>query len=128
MEEEIQEVKSGRASPNIFDNLEVNAYGEKHTFSDLSQTIVKGTNALIVKVFDEGVKDEVIKALQRSDLDLSISQEGKDIKVKLGTSKKEHIDAAFKQIKGINEEFKMGLKEIRHEMNNVVKKLEKILP
>ena len=54
--------------------------------------------------------------------------EGKDLKVKLGTTKKEHIDAALKQLKEINDDFKRGLKDIRHEMNTVVKKLDKILP
>jgi len=43
--------------------LEINAYGEKHPFVDLCQTIVKGNNNLLVKIFDEGIKDEVLKAL-----------------------------------------------------------------
>jgi ribosome recycling factor len=32
-------------------------------FSDLCQVIVKGTNNLLVRVFDEQAKDDVIKAL-----------------------------------------------------------------
>jgi ribosome recycling factor len=56
-------IRSGRASPNIFDHLEVMAYGEKHPFSDMCQTIVKGTNNLLVRVFDDGVKEDVIKTL-----------------------------------------------------------------
>ena len=54
--------------------------------------------------------------------------EGKDIKVKLGTSKKEHIDAALKQVKQTHDDFKRDIKEIRHSMNDSVKKLDKILP
>lgn len=54
--------------------------------------------------------------------------EGKDIKVKLGTTKKEHIDAAVKQIKEIFDEYKRDIKEVRHAMINTVKKLDKILP
>jgi ribosome recycling factor len=90
-------IRSGRASPNIFDHIEIVAYGEKHPFTDMCQTIVKGTNNLMVRVFDENVKEDVIKALQRvQDMDLNVTVEGKDLKVKLGTSKKEHIDAALK--------------------------------
>jgi len=54
--------------------------------------------------------------------------EGKDLKVKLGTSKKEHIEAALKQVKAAHDEFKREIKEVRHGMNDVVKKLDKILP
>jgi ribosome recycling factor len=94
MQEELKQVKSGRAAPNIFDNIEISVKGEKHPFKDLCQTIVKGSNSLMVRIFDENHKDDVIRALQRADLDLNCVMEGKDLKVKLGTSKKEHIDAA----------------------------------
>jgi len=92
----LKAVKSGRAATDIFDNIEVSVYGEKHPFSDLCQTIVKGSNNLLVRVFDENVKDDVLKALSRSELDINCTLEGKDIKVKLGTTKKETIDAALK--------------------------------
>jgi ribosome recycling factor len=59
---------------------------------------------------------------------MNVTVEGKDIKVKLGTSKKEHMDAALKQVKGAHEDFKRDIKEVRHAMQDVVKKLDKILP
>ena len=62
----MKQIKSGRASPNMFDHLEITAYGEKHPFSDLCQVIVKGTNLLLVRVFDDAAKEDVIKALQRA--------------------------------------------------------------
>lgn len=54
--------------------------------------------------------------------------EGKDLKIKLGTSKKEHTDAALKQIKSAFDDFKREIKEVRHAMQDSVKKLDKILP
>ena len=129
LDESLKQIRSGRAAPNMFDHLEVVAYGEKHPFSDMCQVIVKGTNNLLIRVFDETVKDDVIKALQRAqDMDLNVTVEGKDLKVKLGTSKKEHIDAALKQVKAALEDFKKSVKDVRHTMQDSVKKLEKILP
>lgn len=89
MEDDLKLIKSGRVAANIFEHLEVNVYNEVHPFNDLCQTIVKGNNLLHVKVFDEGVKNEVIKALSRSEYDLTCTVEGSEIKVKMGTSKKE---------------------------------------
>ena len=63
LEEALKQVKSGRASPTMFDHIEVTAYGEKHPFSDLCQVIVKGTNLLLIRVFDDNAKEDVIKAL-----------------------------------------------------------------
>ena len=65
-------------------------------FGDVCQTIVRGTQVLQIKVFDESVKEEVIKSLTVSGMDLEVAMEGKDIKVKLGLGKKEHIQAALK--------------------------------
>lgn len=59
---------------------------------------------------------------------MNVTVEGKDIKVKLGTSKKEHQEAAMKQVKAAHEDFKRDIKEVRHAMQEVVKKLDKILP
>ena len=59
---------------------------------------------------------------------MNVTVEGKDIKVKLGTSKKEHMDAALKQVNAAHEDFKRDIKEVRHAMQDVVKKLDKILP
>ena len=56
----------------------------------MTQTIVRGNQLLSVKVFDDSIKDEVIKTLTRSDMDIEISMEGKDIRVKMGLGKKEH--------------------------------------
>ena len=47
---------------------------------------------------------------------MNVTVEGKDIKVKLGTSKKEHMDAALKQVKAAHEDFKRDIKEVRHAM------------
>ena len=40
MEEELSKVNSGRASPQIFNDLEVKAYGEMYPFGDLATTVV----------------------------------------------------------------------------------------
>ena len=43
-----------------------------------------------MKVYDESVKDEVLKTLTRVDMDIEVQMEGKDIRVKMGIGKKEH--------------------------------------
>ena len=90
MEDDLTTIKSGRASNDIFDDLQVKAYGEHHHFSDLCQTIVRGDQLLTVKVFDESVKEEVMKSLARSEMDIDVQMEGKDIRVKMGLGKKDH--------------------------------------
>ena len=124
----LDSIKSGRASSTMFDDLEVKAYGETHFIKDLASTSVQGTNTLLLKVFDETVKDEVLKTLSRTEFEMSVQLEGKDIKIKLGTSRKEHVAAGLKKIKAANEEFKKNVRDARHKVLEVIKKLSKVVP
>ena len=124
----MSKINSGRASPQIFSDLEVKAYGEMYPFGDLATTVVQGNNLLLVKVFDESVKEEILKALQRSQFELSVHPEGKDIRVKLGASRKEHIEAALKKVKETSQQFSKDVRQARGSALQVLKKLSKILP
>uniref|UniRef100_A0A7S3CKV0 Ribosome recycling factor domain-containing protein n=1 Tax=Strombidium rassoulzadegani TaxID=1082188 RepID=A0A7S3CKV0_9SPIT len=128
IEEKLAQIKSGRASNDIFDDLEVKAYGESQVFQDLCQTIVRSPSLLTVKVFDEGVKEEVVKTLNRCDMDIEVQMEGKDIRIKLGQGKKEQQEQTLKRLKELTEEGKKGLRNARHEVNDTIKKLMKIMP
>lgn len=114
LDEQLASIKSGRASPTIFNDVLVKAYGEEFPLADLATTVVQGSSNLVVKVFDEGVKEEVLKALQRSDFEMSVQTEGKDIKVKLGASRKEHAAAGLKKVKEFGEQFLKQAREERH--------------
>lgn len=78
-------------------------------------------------MFDEAVKTDVIKALSNSELEVNCTLDGKDIKVKLETSKKEYIETALKKLKKVTEDTKRDMKNIRHEINKICKKLELIV-
>ena len=54
--------------------------------------------------------------------------DGKDIRVKLGTSRKEHAQAGLKKVKEYAEAFKKQAREERHKVLTVLKKLSKVLP
>ena len=116
MEEEFKKIKSSRASQDIFDDLEVKAYGEMQSFQDVAKTLVKGEQLLIVKVFDESVKDEVVKTLTRSEMDIEVQMEGKDIRIKMGQGKAEHVANALKTIKNLVDDCKKDLRMQRNKM------------
>ena len=128
LEDELKSIKSGRATGDVFDDLEVKAYGEWQPFGSLCQTIVRGNQLLTVKVFDESVKDEVVKTLARCDMDIDVQLEGKDIRVKMGLGKKEHAQQAIQKIKVYGDESKVTLRQARKEILDTSKKLVKILP
>ena len=81
---------------------------------------------MTVKVFDESVKDEVIKALNRCEMDIEVQMEGKDIRVKLGQGKKDHQVKALQTIKEIHDKTKIELRKVRQGMKPTLQKLKKV--
>ena len=82
-------VRSGRATPTIFDHIQVQAHGTQHPFSDLCTAAVRGQGNIVVSVHDAGLREAVVKALQTSDFELTCQSEGKNIMVRLGQTKDE---------------------------------------
>ena len=74
-------------------------------------------------MYDESVRDEVLKALTRSELDIEVQMEGKDIRVKMGLGKKEHEEAAKHSIKEFGEEAKRAIRNVRQSQQGILKKL-----
>ena len=77
-------------------------------------------------MFDDSVKEEVLKSLNRADMDIEVQMEGKDIKVKMGLGKKEHQEKALKQIKEYGDQAKIALRSARHDLKPTLDKLAKI--
>ena len=116
MQEEFTAIKGSRASADLFDDLEVKAYGEMQDFQEVAQTIVKGDQVLIVKVYDDSIKDEVVKTLNRTEMDIEVNMEGKDIRVKMGLGKKEHVEKSLKIVKNLSDKCKRDLRQKRSGM------------
>ena len=76
LEESFKAIKSGRASNDIFDELDVHVYGDTCRFGDLCQTIVRGEQLLTVKLFDPNIKDEILSALSQCDFDIEVFMQG----------------------------------------------------
>ncbi len=76
---DLQEIRSGRATQRMFDDLQVSAYGEKYPFADLCQVMVRGNNVVLVNVYDEAVRENVMKTINNSGIDLACTLEGKNI-------------------------------------------------
>lgn len=125
---ELKEIKGHRASSNMFDSVMVQAYGSKHKLPDLAQTIVRGENSVVISVYDDTIKESVMKAVIMHDSELEVSIEGKYISCKIGKSKAENRDAIIAQAKEKLNKFKDHLHDKKQEAIHTLKELESIAP
>jgi len=107
--ESLDEIKRYRASPNMFDKVVVQAYGDYSDLRDLGQTIIRGENNVLISVYDETIKESVMKAIMLHDPDLECSIEGKYISVKMAKTRAENRDVIVNQAKTKYNDFKQDL-------------------
>ena len=127
-EDDLSELKSYRASPNMFDDVPVPAYGDTFPLSELGQTIVRGENNVLISVYDESIKESVMKAIIIHDAELECSMEGKYVSVKMGMTRAENRDSIAQKAKQKFIDFKSHLSSRRNEAIHVLKELEKVVP
>lgn len=103
------------------------AYGERYPFGDLCQVMVRGSSVVLISVHDEGVRENVMKAVNNSGLEVACTLEGKNIQVKLLATTAENKKEYLAKAKRLEAGAKERVKDLRHGMLAKSRKLEKLI-
>ena len=113
--------RTSRPTTALVDNIKVDCYGSLSPLKHIASVSIKLPNVIIIEPWDEGLMTSVKKALEASNLGLTPSQEGKEIKLFLPPLGKERKDELVKLISAKKEEFRVKLREIRDKLLGEVK-------
>ena len=61
--ESMEKLKIGRIMPEIFDGVEVNAYGDQMSIDQIAQILPRDATSILIKVYDPSIQDEVCQSL-----------------------------------------------------------------
>jgi ribosome recycling factor len=81
MVEDFGRIRTGRASPELIENVKVEVYGSEMTLKSIATVSVSDARSLVVQPWDKGTIEYILKGLISSDLGLSSSVEGDSIRV-----------------------------------------------
>src|ERR671921_794099 len=76
-------LRTGRASPNLLDPIQIDAYGALMPISQVATVNVPEARLLSVQVWDRGMVAAVEKAIRASDLGLNPQTEGQVIRLRI---------------------------------------------
>src|SRR5258708_17327053 len=71
LHEELRGVRTGRASAGLVDQLKVDAYRAPTPLKALASITVPEPRMILVKPFDPSVINDIVKALQKSDVGIT---------------------------------------------------------
>src|SRR5947209_2439755 len=80
---ELSGLRTGRASPNMLDSVQVEAYGSMMPLNQVANVNVPEPRLLTVSVWDAGLVKAVEKGISNANLGLNPSAEGNLVRVRI---------------------------------------------
>lgn len=117
-------VRAGRANPNSLDGIYVDYYGSQTPLKQLATISVPEARQLLIKPFDRGCLGAIEKAIFESNLGYTPNNDGETIRIIIPMLTEERRIELTKQIKAMAEDAKVSIRNIRHDSNSDIEKLE----
>ncbi|MGO4705181.1 ribosome recycling factor [Microvirga sp. 2MCAF38] len=122
---DLASLRTGRASPNLLDPLQIDAYGSLMPISQVATVSVPEPRLLSVQVWDRGMVAAVEKAIRESDLGLNPQTEGQIIRLRIPEMNEQRRKEMVKVAHKYAEEAKVAVRHVRRDGLDLLKKLEK---
>ena len=125
LQEEYSLLRTGRATPALFEKLPVEYYGSKTPLSQVANISVPEARMVVIQPWDKGVIGDIEKAILASDLSLTPSNDGKVIRINIPPLNETRRKYLVKQAKSVAENYRVGVRNVRRDVNEAYKKLQK---
>lgn len=125
LKEEYKTLRTGRASASIFDRVRVDYYGTPTPLNQVSTISVPEARSIVIQPFDKSLIGEIEKAIQKSELGLNPSNDGKVIRISIPPLTAERRKELVKQAKATAENSRVAIRNIRRDGNDDLKKQQK---
>jgi ribosome recycling factor len=125
LKKDLAAIRTGRASPSIFDGITVDYYGTPTLINQVATMAIPESRLITIQPWEPKMISEIEKAIQKSDLGLNPSNDGKIIRIAIPSLTEERRKQIIKHVHKRVEEAKVSIRNIRREGKDEVKKLEK---
>lgn len=125
MKKEFASIRTGRANPMILDKVLVEYYGAPTPLRQLSQVSVQDGTTLVIAPYDKMILKDIEKALVKADLGINPNSDGVVVRLAFPPLTQDKRKEICKDVKKVCEDTKVAIRNIRRDMTDELKKLEK---
>lgn len=125
LQNEIAHIRTGRASISLLDSVRVDYYGSPVPLNQVAQLHVPEPAMITVQPFDPSTIAAIEKSIRNADLGLNPANDGKIVRVPIPPLTEERRRELAKKLSHIAEERRVGLRNIRRDANEQLKKMLK---
>jgi ribosome recycling factor len=121
---ELLKIRTGRASTNLLDGINVDYFDTPTPLNQLATLSVPDPRMIVVSPFDKTAISAIEKTIQSSDLGLTPSNDGKVIRIQIPPLTEERRKLLVKQVRKIAEDHRIRVRDARRDSIGLLKDLE----
>jgi len=125
MVQEFGSVRTGKASPALVENIMVEAYGASMRIKELAVITTPEPRMLIIQPFDNTTTSAIEKAIKESRIGINPAADGRVLRLPIPELTHERREQLVKQVRGISEEARVGIRANRRSALDIFKKAQK---
>jgi len=125
LKKEFASIRTGRASLALLDGIMVNYYDTPTPLQQLASLSIPESRQIVIQPWDPKVIPDLEKAILKSDLGLTPMNDGKMIRMTIPPLTEERRKQLVKTVRKKAEEAKVAIRNIRRDINDETRKLEK---
>jgi ribosome recycling factor len=125
LENELKRIRTGRASASLLDGIKLDYYGTPTPLNQTATVAVPESRLITIQPWDATIIKVIEKAILKSDLGLTPSNDGKLIRIAIPPLSEERRKELVKQVNKSCEEHKVAVRNIRRDANELIKGFKK---
>ena len=125
IEKDLSTLRAGRANPQILDKITVDYYGTPTQLNQVGNISSPEPRMLVIAPWEPKMIAEIEKAIQKSDLGINPSNDGKVIRLVVPELNEERRKELCKQVKKQVEDGKVAIRNTRRDTMDQIKKMKK---
>ena len=122
---ELSSLRAGRASAQVLDRILVDYYGSPTPVNQVGNISSPEPRLLVITPYDPSVLNPLEKAIQKSDLGINPSNDGKCIRLVFPELTEERRKELVKAVRKKGEDSKVAIRSIRRDAIEQIKKQKK---
>ena len=124
-EENLSEIRAGRANPALLDKVMVNYYGSPTPLKALANVSVPDPRTLLISPFDPKSISDIERGINEANIGINPANDGKVIRLAIPQLTEERRKELAKVVKNYGEDAKVAVRNLRRDANDELKKLQK---
>lgn len=125
LQDDFNTLRTGRASPALFDKIRVDYYGQKTPLSQVASVSVPEARLVVIQPWDKALLGDIEKAIQMSELSVNPNNDGKIIRINIPPLTEERRKDLVKMSKNMAEQCRVAVRNIRRDANEELRKSQK---